>query len=89
VDEERVRQLIRRKLIDQRLPRGRASNIWAAVGAGQACDACDEPIVLRQHAVWAIAWQDWMSLHFHPACYELWNLERLALARQDADGGHS
>jgi len=86
VDQDLVRQLIRRKLRERRLPQGRASSIWAAVGQGQACDACGEPIVLRRDAVWAVAWQDWMSLHFHPDCYELWNLERLALARQDGGG---
>ena len=89
VDEDLVRQLIRRKLRDRRLPRGRASDIWAALGEGQACDACDEPIVAKQQAVWAIATRDWISIHFHALCYELWEVERLALARQEGDGARS
>jgi len=86
VEQDLVRQLIRRKLLERRLPRGRASDIWALLGEGQACDACGEPIVAKQQAVWAIATQDWVSVHFHAVCYDLWEAERLALARQGGDG---
>ena len=85
MDEDLIRQLIRRKLQDRRLPRGRASDISAALADGQTCDACGEPIVAKQEAVWAIATQDWISLRFHALCYELWEIERQELARQDGE----
>jgi hypothetical protein len=36
--------------------------------------------------IWGIASQDWVSVHFHATCYELWEAERLALSRKDGGG---
>ena len=73
-----MRQLIRRRLLEGRLPRGRAVHIWAAPGDGQACDGCGTPIAPNQQIVWAIATRDWMSIQFHEDCFQIWDAERLA-----------
>ena len=41
---EWIRNLIRKKLQDGRLPRGRAVRFWGGPGAGQLCDACETPV---------------------------------------------
>ena len=84
--DDDIRQLIRRRLLEGRLPRGRALDIWAAPGEGQSCDGCGEPIAKNQQIVWGIAAKDWMSVQFHANCYELWEAERLALSRKDGTG---
>jgi hypothetical protein len=47
MDEALARQLIRHKLLECRLPRSRAVDIWAAPGDGQICDGCAEPIAIE------------------------------------------
>ena len=86
MDPDLVRQLVPRKLLERRLPRGRASDIWALLGEGQTCDGCGEPIVAKQQAVWAIATQDWTSIQFHADCYQIWDTERVALSPQGPQG---
>jgi len=86
MDSTLVRQLIRHRLLEGRLPRGRAVDIWDAPGEGQTCDGCDDPIARDQMMIWGIASQDWVSVHFHATCYELWEAERLALSRKDGGG---
>ena len=86
MDKTLVRQLIRHRLLEGRLPRGRAVDIWYASGEGQTCDGCGDPIGRNQMMTWGIASQDWFSVHFHATCYELWEVERLALPRKDGGG---
>jgi hypothetical protein len=86
MDEDLARQLIRQKLREGRLPRSRAVNIWAAPGAGQACDGCGMPIAPNEQIVWGIATRDGMSIQFHEDCYQIWDGERLALSDQEPHG---
>ena len=79
MDEVIAQQVIRRKLLDHRLPRGRAPNLWNASGQGRVCDGCDEKIEPRDNAVWGIAVRDWGILYLHAICYELGEAERLTL----------
>jgi len=58
MDSTLVRQLIRHRLVEGRLPRGRAVDIWDAPGEGQTCDGCDDPIARDQMMIWGIASQD-------------------------------
>ena len=80
MDEALARQLIRRKLLGNRLPRGRALHLSDAPGQEQICDGCGQRINPRQKAIRSIGAQDWVTLHFHANCYELWDIERLTLA---------
>jgi hypothetical protein len=86
MSENHVRQLIRHRLLERRLPRGRATHLRYVSGQGRECDGCGEPIHVRQKAVWGISTQDWASVRFHVDCYEIWEVERLRLARRDGDG---
>ena len=79
MDEDLVRQLVRRKLQDGRLSRSRAVDIRATPGDGQACDGCGEPIARKQQIVWAIATRDWTSIQFHDDCFLIWEAERLVV----------
>jgi hypothetical protein len=78
MDKALVQELVRLRLKDNRLPEGRAVGIRKTSGDGRQCDACGEPIVPKQKAVLAMVSREWMSVHFHIDCYEVWDAERLA-----------
>jgi hypothetical protein len=79
MDEVITQQVIRRKLLDHRLPRGRAPDLWHASGQERVCDGCDEKIDSQDTAVWGITVRDWGVLYFHATYYQLWKAERLTL----------
>ena len=58
IDGRRSGSVIRRKLLDYRLPRGRAPHLWNASGQERICDGCDEKIDPQDKAVWGIAVRD-------------------------------
>ena len=69
--------LVRLKIQDGRLPRGRVVQVWEAPSDGQACDICGEPVDRSQKVFWGIAAQDLMSIQFHTERFEIWEIERL------------
>ena len=77
MDRALVQQLVRRKINDRRLPRGRAVAIREMLGDGRPCNACGEPISPREKFVLAMVSLDWRSVRFHGDCYEVWDAERL------------
>jgi hypothetical protein len=83
VDEARLRQRVRDRLTEHRLPHGRAITVRETPSNGRLCDACEELISVRDRAVVALVAREmspgWM-LHFHINCYVAWELERLTLA---------
>jgi hypothetical protein len=79
MNEVIAQQVIRRKLLDHQLPRGRTTPLWNASGQERVCDGCDEKIDPQDKAVWGIAVRDWGVLYLHATCYELWEAERLTL----------
>jgi hypothetical protein len=86
MDKAFVQELIRLRIKDNRLPEGRAVAIRETSGNGRQCDACDEPIRPQQKAVLAMVSLEWMSVRFHVDCYQVWDVERLALSEKDGDG---
>ena len=80
MDSALVQQLVRRKIDDRYLPRGRAVAIREMLGDGRLCDACGEPIGPREKFVLAMVSLQWMSVHFHFDCYQVWDAERLTLS---------
>jgi hypothetical protein len=72
---EVVRQLIRRKLGDGRLPR-RPVDVWLVPRGGQICTACEESIGSREHTVWGIAARNTLPFLFHEDCFQCWESER-------------
>jgi hypothetical protein len=85
VDETLIRQLVRRKLLEGRLPKSRVIDFWDIPGDGQACDGCGEPMARNQTTRWGIAVRDWMSIQFHVTCFQIWEAERLALCRRESE----
>ena len=89
MDKAFVQELVRRKLNDKHLPEGRAVAIreFGRFSAdGRQCDACDERIGPNQTAALVMVSLEWMSVFFHVDCYEVWDAERLALAKKNSDG---
>jgi hypothetical protein len=86
MDKAFVQELIRLRFKDKRLPEGRAVAIRETFGDGRQCDACDEPIERKQKVVLVMVSLEWMSVRFHVDCYQVWDVERLALSEKDVDG---
>jgi len=87
MDRDLLRGLVRVKLNDHRLPRGRAVGFRETAGDGRPCDACDEPIDRKEKTVLVMVSLEWLSVSFHVDCYQVWSAERLARSRKDG-GGH-
>jgi hypothetical protein len=81
MDEALLRQLIRQRLTDRRLPQSRTVvTIRETSGHGWPCDACDEHISPTQKTVLARAVRDSRTVVFHVDCYKLWDAELRTLA---------
>jgi hypothetical protein len=80
MDAEAIRDLIRQKLHDGRLPRDSTPRAFARPGNWQRCDACEELMAnaLPMMEVYPVT-HDKKSVRFHGDCYTLWNGERRAL----------
>ena len=81
VDQSAVRALIHAKLADGRLPLTTVTRVWGALGHGETCHACEEPIGNR-HLV-----MEWINalgveIEFHVACFAMWDLSRRSLDRE-------
>jgi hypothetical protein len=92
MDTALIRELVRRRLKDGRLPHGRAVAI-REIGrfscgpqCGRQCDACDERIGPNQQALMVMVSLLWMSVFFHADCYKVWDAERVALFEGDGEG---
>jgi hypothetical protein len=88
MDRDRLQELVRFKLKDNRLPRGPAVGIRETgrlSSDGRRCNACGQGISPNQKAVLVMVSLEWMSVFLHADCYEVWDAERLALADQDRD----
>ena len=80
MDAEAIRDLIRQKLDDGRLPRGSVPRAFGRPGNWQRCEACEETMMkaLLMMEVYPQT-KDMKAVRFHGDCYTLWNEERRAL----------
>jgi hypothetical protein len=80
MDAEAIRDLIREKLHDGRLPRGSAPRAFGRPGNWQRCQAC-EGVMPKAQLMMEVYPQtrDKKAVRFHGDCYTLWNEERRAL----------
>jgi hypothetical protein len=84
--EERVHAKVRERLRAGVLPKdlppadpaASAPAIRTAVGQGEPCAACEEPIAIGE-PLEACEYPSGRTLHFHGWCYKAWNDERAAL----------
>jgi hypothetical protein len=83
-----VRQLIRHRIDNGRLPRDHTIELWHGdgYGFGQTCDGCGLTITTadRMSLLCADAWR---ALRFHADCFQVWDAERQA--RDDQEAGSS
>ena len=76
MDPEVARQLIRRRLDEGRLPRGRMAEAAVRSGDGQLCDGCGAIVTTDQIAMSGLAVENWRTLEFHVDCFHIWDVER-------------
>lgn len=86
MDQHVVRELIRRRLREHRLPLERAAGFRETRGDGRPCDACDEPIGPHERGVMVMVSLEWLSVRFHVDCYKAWEVERREQAPRDGEG---
>ena len=70
-----VRQQIRQRLRDGRLPRDHTIELWRGHASGQMCDACGDPITATD-LMCLMCSNDWRGIRMHECCLELWDDER-------------
>jgi hypothetical protein len=75
MDADVVRQLIRRRLEDGRLPYGRMAEVRVQLGEGQQCDGCGAVTTRKQTVMSGLAAEDWSPLQFHADCFDIWYIE--------------
>jgi hypothetical protein len=68
---------IRAKIAAGSLPvaRGEATRVWAGIGTGRGCDACDRPITVLEFES-EIEGPAGRPLRFHKPCFDAWRLMR-------------
>ena len=77
MDDGTLRQLIRDKLHDTRLPIDSIPRIWGGQGSGETCDACEDIVtkdVLIMEGVSTTS--TGQSVQFHVRCFYMWDQER-------------
>jgi hypothetical protein len=77
LDTDVLRQLIRDKLEDGRLPYNSIPRVWGGKGAGEICDACEESVT-PAHLVMEGVSTDMVkrAVQFHVGCFYLWDVAR-------------
>src|SRR4030095_6862255 len=80
MEPEAIRDLIREKLTDGRLPNKSTPIFWGGPVDREVCDACDKPITKQQLVMEGIA--STLSykklIQFHVRCFQIWDVERRA-----------
>jgi hypothetical protein len=69
-------EIVRRKLHAGTLPHEQPLKLWANVGSGKPCTACDAPIVPSQTEYEAQYYDGRPPIFLHVACHQLWEVER-------------
>jgi hypothetical protein len=80
MDAEAIRDLIRQKLHDGRLPRGSAPRAFGRPGNWQKCAACEKTMHKALPMMEVYPLTNEKVVRFHGDCYTLWNEERRVLA---------
>jgi hypothetical protein len=85
MDADVVRQLIRRRLEDGRLPHGRMAEVRVQLlGDGQLCDGCGAVITTKQTVMSGPAAEVWSWLQLHGDCFDIWHTEAHLLNKHPA-----
>ena len=76
MDPTLLRELIRQRIQDGRLPRTPLIELGHGQGIGQACDACGSIIAQNQRMTVRMSADDWRTLRFHDDCFQMWDTEK-------------
>ena len=71
-----LRDVIRQRIQDGRLPRTLLIELGHGQGIGQACDACGSIIAHNQRMTVRMSADDWRTLRFHDDCFQMWDTEK-------------
>ena len=69
-------EVIREKVDAGLLPQGNPLKLWAGVGSGNPCSACDTPILQSQTEYELLYWDDRAPVRFHIGCHGIWQTAR-------------
>ena len=79
MDQESLRLLIRRKLLNGRLPNDGIKKVWSSRSNGETCDGCDAILSKDQMLMEGVTMDlDRKPLQFHVRCSQVWDHERCA-----------
>jgi len=81
MDDAAVRQHVRSRIADGRLPCDRIGRVSATYAADETCAACSTPVSAPQ-ILYKLARADSPELRFHSACFAIWKAERDAYVRR-------
>jgi hypothetical protein len=70
-----VRERVRHRIEDGRLPRDRTIELWHTRGFGQICHGCGLPITAAEWMCLICA-DDWRTIRLHDDCHAFWVDER-------------
>ena len=76
MDETLLRDLIRQRLNDGRLPRTLLIELGHGHGIGKTCDGCGSTIAWSERMTVRISVDDWRTLRLHEDCFEVWDTEK-------------
>ena len=80
MDTDAIRDLIRKKLQEDRLPRDSTPRVFRRPGNWQKCAVCEESLAKPHLMVEVYPLANGKVVRFHHDCYTLWNEERRSLA---------
>jgi hypothetical protein len=83
MNDATVRQLVRDRIADGRLPRNRGGAISATNGADERCDACSTP-VSPEEVLFKIAHEGFRQIRVHATCFSVWRDERYKMTSGQA-----
>ena len=81
MDPTLLRDVIRQRIEDGRLPRTPLIELGRGQGIGQGCDACGSIIAQNQKMTVRMSADDWRTLRLHDDCFQIWDTQKHANAR--------
>jgi hypothetical protein len=76
MDLDVVRFMVRRRLVERRLPHERMAKVRVTPGVGQMCDACGANITPDHMAMIGVPSTGARACQFHTLCFRMWDNER-------------
>jgi hypothetical protein len=70
-----IRDLIRERLADGRLPYTPIPRTWGGPGSGETCDGCGKTVTTAQLVIENLD-AGGRGVQFHVACFHVWDVER-------------